>query len=75
MYYKNVSAMFDNIKIMAKISLQPGHAAFCPCLCGRASAVVFKTDEVAPADKPAFSASFYMLKPWFQGAETLVSIR
>lgn len=67
--------MFDNIKIMAKISLQPGRAAFCPCLCGRASAVVFKTDEVAPADKPAFSASFYMLKPWFQGAETLVSIR
>ncbi len=75
MYYKNVSAMFDNIKIMAKIFLQPGRAAFCPCLCGRASAVVFKTDEVAPADKPAFSASFYMLKPWFQGAETLVSIR
>ena len=67
--------MFDNIKIMAKISLQPGRAAFCPCLCGRASAVVFKTDEVAPADKLAFSASFYMLKPWFQGAETLVSIR
>lgn len=67
--------MFDNIKIMAKIFLQPGRAAFCPCLCGRASAVVFKTDEVAPADKPAFSASFYMLKPWFQGAETLVSIR
>ncbi|ADY34730.1 hypothetical protein Bacsa_0118 [Phocaeicola salanitronis DSM 18170] len=75
MYYKNVSAMFDNIKIMAKIFLQPGRAAFCPCLCGRASAVVFKTDEVAPADKLAFSASFYMLKPWFQGAETLVSIR
>lgn len=74
MYYKNVSAMFDNIKIMAKIFLQPGRAAFCPCLCGRASAVVFKTDEVAPADKLAFSASFYMLKPWFQGAETLVSI-
>ncbi len=73
MYYKNVSAMFDNIKIMAKIFLQPGRAAFCPCLCGRASAVVFKT--VAPADKLAFSASFYMLKPWFQGAETLVSIR
>ncbi|WP_144005162.1 hypothetical protein [Phocaeicola salanitronis] len=67
--------MFDNIKIMAKIFLQPGRAAFCPCLCGRASAVVFKTDEVAPADKLAFSASFYMLKPWFQGAETLVSIR
>lgn len=75
MYYKNISAMFDNIKIMAKIFLQPGRAAFCPCLCGRASAVVFKTDEVAPADKLAFSASFYMLKPWFQGAETLVSIR
>jgi hypothetical protein len=75
MYYKNVSAMFDNIKIMAKIFLQPGRAAFCPCLCGRASAVVFKTDEVAPADKLAFSASFYMLKPWFQDAETLVSIR
>ena len=54
--------MFDNIKIMAKISLQPGHAAFCPCLCGRACAVVFKTDEVAPAGKAAFSASFYMLK-------------
>ena len=67
--------MFDNIKIMAKIFLQPGLAAFCPCLCGRASAVVFKTDEVAPADKPAFSASFYILITCFLGAVTLVSIR
>lgn len=66
MYYKNVSAMFDNIKIMAKIFLQPGRAAFCPCLCGRASAVVFKTDEVAPADKLAFLSEFLH-------AETLVS--
>ena len=47
--------MFDNIKIMAKISLQPGHAAFCPCLCGRASAVVFKTDEDKTQNKANLS--------------------
>lgn len=58
--------MFDNIKIMAKISLQPGHEAFCPCLCGRACAVVFKTDEVAPAGKATILSEFLH-------AETLVS--
>ena len=73
MYYKNVSAMFDNIKIMAKIFLQPGRAAFCPCLCGRASAVVFKTDEVAPADKLAFSGRQTCILSEFLHAETLVS--